>query len=151
MWVKSESYPRMALIILFVVAFFNILLSSVLASAEQMYYSMGEKYMEKGNFDMAVLSFKKAVESAPDWPEAHNALGMAYFQLLRFEDAVVEFNKAVELRQDYTEAKINRNRTMRSIERYKPVKGSRLKLWHKYAIVSGIVTGATVIYLLVAN
>lgn len=107
--------------------------------------------MEKGKFDMAVLSFQKAVESAPDWAEAHNALGEAYTQVLRFEDALAEFDKAIELKPDYTQAKINSNRTKMSIERYAPVKGSRLKIWHKFAIFTGVAGAIVAISLIFAN
>ena len=111
---------------------------SVSASVAEMYYSMGQKYMEKGNFDMAALSLEKAVELAPEWPEAHNALGEAYVQIFRFEDAVAEFDKAIKLKSDYTQAKRNLRRTMMSVERYKPVKGSSLNRWHKTFILGGI-------------
>jgi tetratricopeptide (TPR) repeat protein len=90
-------------------------------------------------------AFEKAVELSPDWPEARNALGEAYVQLLRFEDAVAEFDKALELKHDYARAKINRRRTMMSVERYKPVEGSRLNRWHKFAILGGITAAITLI------
>jgi lipoprotein NlpI len=129
----------------FAIFLFGVLSPSVSASAVEMYYSMGQKYMEEGNFDVAALAFEKVVALAPDWPEAHNALGEAYVQLLRFEDAVTEFDKALELRQDYTRAKINRRRTMMSVQRYEPMKGPRLNRWHKLAILGGITAAITLI------
>jgi len=114
-----------------------------------MYYSMGQKYMEEGDFDIAILAFEKAVELAPDWPEAHNALGEAYVQLLKFEDAVSEFDKALELRNDYTQANVNRRRAMMSVERYEPMKGSRLNRWHKFAILGGLTAAIALIAALV--
>jgi len=119
--------------------------SSVSASAAEMYYSMGQKYMEEGNFDVAALAFEKVVALVTDWPEAHNALGEAYVQLLRFEDAVAEFDKALELRHNYTRAEINRRRTMMSVQRYEPMKGPRLSHWHKLAILGGITAAITLI------
>ena len=141
----------MIIVFICIVVHHSILLSSASASGAEMYYSMGQKYVEEGNFDMAALAFENAVKLAPDWPEAHNALGEAYVQLLRFDDAVAEFDKAVELKDDYTKAKINRRRTMMSLERYKPMKGSRLRRWHRFAILGGVtavlaLTAALVVY-----
>lgn len=137
------------MVLAFVIAFPGILPSSVSASVAEMYYSMGQEYMGKSNFDMAALAFEKAVELAPEWPEARNALGEAYVQILRFEDAVAQFDKAVELKSDYTRAKINRRRTMMSVERYKPVKGSRLNRWHKASILGGITIAIAAVIALV--
>lgn len=127
-----------AALFIFAIALLSALSSPAFASSADMYYSLGRKYVEKGDFDMAALGFEKAVESAPDWPEAHNALGMAYVQLLRFGDAVAHFNKAIELKPDYNEAKINRRKAMTSVERYEPMKKSRLSRWHKAVILGGI-------------
>jgi len=140
MWTKRNLNLRRAFVIFaFVVTFLSASSSLASGSSAEMYYSMGQKYMEKGKFDMATLAFEKAVELSPDWPEARNALGEAYVQLLRFEDAVAEFDKAIELRQDYTQAKINRRRTMMSVQRYEPMRGSKLSSWHRFAILGGIV------------
>jgi len=105
------------------------------AQSAEMYYSLGQKYMSEGNFDLAALSLKKAVDLSPDWAEAHNALGMAYFQLFKFDDAIAQFDKAIALKPYYTEAKINRNRTKNAVERYTPVKTVKINLWSKIAIV----------------
>lgn len=121
------------------------------AQSAEMYYSLGQKYMEEGNFDMASLSLKKAVELSPDWAEAHNALGMAYFQLFKFDNAIAQFNKAIELKPDYTEAKINRNRAKNAVERYTPVKTAKIKLWSKIAIVISAIAVIVVTSMLIAK
>ena len=121
------------------------------AQSAEMYYSLGQKYMEEGNFDMASLSLKKAVELSPDWAEAHNALGMAYFQLFKFDNAIAQFDKAIELKPYYTEAKINRNRTENAVERYTPVKTTKIKLWSKIAIVISAITVIVVTSILIAK
>jgi tetratricopeptide (TPR) repeat protein len=150
---QKRLYPESASVGLGMVLIFAIFLFSIPSSASdstaEMYYSMGQKYMEKSDFDMAILAFERAVELAVGWPEAHNALGEAYVQLLRFEDALAQFDKALELRQDYTQAKMNRRRTMTSVERYKPMKGSRLSRWHKFAILAGITAVITLVSALV--
>jgi lipoprotein NlpI len=156
MWDQEKSYPRRASVASAIVSAFAIALlgtpsSRASASGAEMYYSMGQEYMEKGNFDMAALAFKKAVELAPDWPEAHNALGEAYVRLLSFEEAAAEFDKALELRQEYARAEINRRRTMMAVERYEPMRGSRLARWQKFAILGGITIAITLTGMLVVH
>ena len=140
-----------AALFIFAAIFLSALPSPASASSAETYYSIGQNYMEKGNFDMAALGFEKAVELAPDWPEAHNALGEAYVQLLRFRDAVDQFDKAIELKPDYNEAKLNRRRTMMSVERYEPMEKSRLSRWHKVAILGGVTAAIALISALVVH
>jgi tetratricopeptide (TPR) repeat protein len=121
------------------------------AQSAEMYYSLGQKYTEEGNFDLASLSLKKAVELSPDWAEAHNALGMAYFQLFKFNDAIAQFNKAIELKPYYTEAKINLNRTKNAVERYTPIKTVKITLWSKIAIVSSAIAVIVITSILIAK
>lgn len=137
---------KIYIIILMVSAFFGLSATDLLSdnSSAEFYYSMGQKYIEQGNFDLAVLSLKKAVELSPDWAEVHNLLGTAYYQLFKFNEAISEFDKAVQLKPYYTEAKINRNRAIRSLERYEPVERG-MSSWKKIAIVLGVVITATTI------
>ena len=139
---QGKLYLKSAVFILVIILVFvcpsGLFASLDLPADAKMYYSMGEKYMAEDNFDMAVLAFEKAVNSAPYWPEAHNSLGEAYVKLLRFDDALNEFDRALNLKKDYPEADKNRRRTMTAIKQYKPMKGSRLRRWHKVAILGGI-------------
>jgi lipoprotein NlpI len=133
-----------------VAIFLSISLLSFAETAE-MYYSLGQKYMSDGKFDMAALSLEKAVELAPDWAEAHNALGMSYFQLFKFDEAIAQFDKAIAMKPYYTEAKINRNRTKNAVERYEPVKGFKIKTWHKLTVISIVVAAIVVTYIIIAR
>jgi len=154
MWAQSKLHLRKALVVFaFAIAFLSSAskCGAASASSAEMYYSMGQKYMEKGSFDMAALAFEKAAELSPDWPEAHNALGEAYVQLLRFEDAVAEFDKALELRHNYTQARINRRRTIMSVQRYEPVRGSRLSRWHRFVILGGVTAAIALVSALVVH
>jgi len=139
------------MVLAFAIAFLSLTLSPAFAFDAETYYSMGQKYVEKGNFDMAVLAFEKAVELAPDWAEAHNALGEIYVELLRFENAVAEFDKAIRLKSDYTQAKLNRRRTMMSLERYKPMEGSRLSNRQRITILGAVTAAIAVIAALIVH
>ena len=148
---KYKGNIKMATVRYITVAFVVLIQQTLLASTGEMYYSLGQEYMQKKNYELAILSFSKAVEQDPNWAEAHNALGEAYFFLFKYDEALKEFDKAIELKNDYTLAKINRNRTLRAIDRYEPVKGFKPKLWHKIAVVSGIVAGLAVVSLIALN
>ncbi len=144
MWDREKLHPRVAvfasvMVLVFIVVLPGVSSSSAPSASAEMYYAMGQKYAAEEDFDMAVIAFEKAVGLSPDWPEAHNALGEAYVKLLRFEDALAEFDRALELRQDYAEADKNRRRAMISVERYEPMKSSRLERWHKVSILGGII------------
>ncbi len=148
---KSKCNIKTATVKCIAVAFVIFIQQALIASTGEMYYSLGQEYMQKRNYELAVLSFKKAIEQDPVWAEAHNALGEAYFFLLKYDEALKEFDKAIELKSDYTLAKINRNRTLRAIDRYEPVKSFKPKLWHKIVVVSGIVAGLAVLSLIALN
>lgn len=156
MWNREKIQPKNAIlswaIILAVASILpGIVSSPVSAASAEMYYSIGQKYATQGNFDMAVVAFEKAVKLSPGWPEAHNALGEAYVKLLRFEEAVAEFDRALNLKPDYTQAERNRRSATRSVQRYEPMKGSRLKRWHKVAIIGGITAAIALISALVVH
>lgn len=148
---KHKRNIKMATVRYITVAFAFLIQQTLLASTGEMYYSLGQEYMQKKNYELAVLSFSKAVEQNPNWAEAHNALGEAYYFLFKYNEALKEFDRAIELKSDYTLAKINRNRTLRAIDRYEPVKGFKPKLWHKIVITSGIVAGLAVISFIALN
>lgn len=143
MWNRERLHPRGAIfawviVLAFVAILFVVPSSLAYSTSAGMYFSMGQKYAAEDDFEMAVLAFEKAVKSSPDWPEAHNALGEAYIKLLRFDDALAEFDRALELREDYTQADMNRRRTMVAVKQYMPMEGTRLRRWHKVAIVGGV-------------
>ncbi len=149
MWGREKLHLRGAVFTLVIILAFVVILPGVSSSpapsaSAELYYSMGQKYAAEESFDMAVLAFEKAVGAAPDWPEAHNALGEAYVKLLRFEDALAEFDRALELKQDYPQADKNRRRAMISVERYEPVKGSKLRRWHKVSILGGVIAAIAI-------
>lgn len=149
MWDWEKLHIRNVAFVSIMALTFMVILPGVSASSAptasaEMYYSMGQKYAVEDDFDMAVVAFEKAVASSPDWPEPHNALGEAYAKLLRFEDALAEFDKALELKKDYMQADMNRRRTMIAVKQYKPMEGSRLKPWHKVAIL-GVITAAVAV------
>lgn len=59
------------------------------------------------SLEQAVEAYKHAVQSAPDWIEAHINLGTCYYQLNRLRPARDEFEAAVKLEPDHSLAEFN--------------------------------------------
>src|SRR5215213_1049326 len=67
----------------------------------------GLKLYALGRYGEAVESFRRAVRSKPDYPEAYNDLGMALLNAGLTADAFAAFGRAVSLRPDFPEAHYN--------------------------------------------
>ena len=57
-----------------------------------------------GNYDIALETIKKAVESEPEDPYFHWELGNVYSLKNEFDNAILEFNKAIELDNQFPDA-----------------------------------------------
>jgi tetratricopeptide (TPR) repeat protein len=60
-------------------------------------YRQGAEHSENGDYDSAAESLEEAVEIAPDFYDAQNALGMQYQRLGRTDDAIRQYLMAIEL------------------------------------------------------
>lgn len=72
------------------------------------YNNRGITYGEKGEFDLAIRDFDKAIELKSDYAEAYNNLGNVYDNKGDFDKAIVNFNTAIEFKPDFVEAYVNR-------------------------------------------
>ena len=59
------------------------------------------------SLDQAAQAYRKAVDAAPEWVEAHINLGTALYQLGRMEEAREEFSTAVEFEPENALAEFN--------------------------------------------
>lgn len=57
----------------------------------------GFKFLDKGQYDQAILKFKKAIELDPSVAEAHRLLGVSYREAGRLRDAMEHLEAAVRL------------------------------------------------------
>ncbi|MFC2172501.1 tetratricopeptide repeat protein [Acidobacteriota bacterium] len=48
-----------------------------------------------GNYDIAISSYKKAIDLNPFYTDVHNNLGIAYMEVGSLEEALVEFNRVL--------------------------------------------------------
>lgn len=71
------------------------------------FYNMGNAYLDLGEYQKAVDSYKQAIKLDPTLSKPHNNLGLAYAALGRLAEAQAEFAEAVRLKPDYAEAHYN--------------------------------------------
>jgi Flp pilus assembly protein TadD len=67
-------------------------------------YNRGLEAKSARRFAEAVASFRRAVDTRPDFPEAWNELGFALRQTGQFPDALKAYEQALRLRPDFPEA-----------------------------------------------
>ncbi len=70
--------------------------------------SRGFAYYEKGQFDLAISDYKKALEINPRYDKAYNNLGRVYHKKGQYDFAIQEFNKALEINPGFFKALNNR-------------------------------------------
>jgi protein O-GlcNAc transferase len=76
--------------------------------------NLGVALVGQGQFDAAIVHFRKALELKPDFPDiTHNNLGIALARRGQFDEAIAHFRKALELRPDYAEARKNLDLALR--------------------------------------
>src|SRR5215471_6108438 len=59
--------------------------------AKKKYLESGLSYVDKKQYDAAVIQFKKALQVDPNYGDAHYQLGMVYLHQTRMRDAFLEF------------------------------------------------------------
>ena len=72
------------------------------------YNTRGVAHNEKGEFDLAMTDFNKAIELDPDFAKAYINRGAIYIEKGAFDLAIPDFDKAIELDPDDVAAYSNR-------------------------------------------
>ena len=78
------------------------------------YNNRGIDYSEKGEYDLAVKYFTKAIELKPDYAIAYNNRGAVYRSKGEHDLAIEDCDKAIQLKSDYAEPYSNRGSTYRN-------------------------------------
>ena len=76
----------------------------------------GVCYKATGQQEMAVQSFKRAVEIKSDFADAHYNLGLTLQELNQLDDAVKSYLKAITIKSDYAEAYNNLGVTLKDLD-----------------------------------
>jgi hypothetical protein len=74
------------------------------------YYNIGSAYLQKREFDQAILLFNKSLEINPKYAAAYETRGIIYSRREQFDQAIADFNKALEIDPKYVEAYMSRGR-----------------------------------------
>ena len=78
------------------------------------YNNLGIDYGEKGEYDLAIKDFTKAIELKPDYAIAYNNRGAVYRSKGEHDLAIEDCNEAIRLKHDYAEPYSNRGAAYRN-------------------------------------
>ena len=78
------------------------------------YNNLGIDYGEKGEYDLAIKYFIKAIELKTDYAIAYNNRGAVYRSKGKHDLAIEDCNKAIQLKSDYAEPYSNRGSAYRN-------------------------------------
>ena len=78
------------------------------------YNNRGIDYSEKGEHDLAIKDFTKAIELKPDYAFAYNNRGAVYRDKGEYDRAIEDCSKATQLKPDYAEPYSNRGAAYRN-------------------------------------
>lgn len=76
-------------------------------NSAQAQFGLGNAYVKSGQWDKAVIAYKKAIELDPNYQTAYANLGVVYYQQGKFDLAVSQYQKAIELDPDDIEVAYN--------------------------------------------
>lgn len=78
----------------------------------------GILYAEKGQYDLAISEFNKALEIAPESAETYNDRGIAYSKNGQYDQAISDFTKALEIKPSDARVYYNRGITYAIKDQY---------------------------------
>ncbi len=64
------------------------------------FFNKGIAYKAKGDIDKAIAEYKRALELAPDYAEAHNNLGNLLKDQKKYDEAIVHFESSIRIFPD---------------------------------------------------
>jgi tetratricopeptide (TPR) repeat protein len=74
------------------------------------YYKIGSAYLQKREFDQAILLLDKSLETNPKFAAAYETRGAIYSRREQYHQAISDFNKALEIDPSFAEAYLSRGR-----------------------------------------
>jgi len=88
--------------------------------AKKKYLESGLKYVDKKQYDAALIQFKKALQVDPKYSEAHYQLGLVYLHQQRVKDAYQELNMAATSDPNNLKARLEMGNILWATGRYDP-------------------------------
>ncbi|CAN5694530.1 hypothetical protein BH24ACI2_BH24ACI2_10010 [soil metagenome] len=71
-------------------------------------YELGLAYGKKGQYDLAITEYNKAIELDPFYVSAYHSRGIAYNKKKEYDLAITDYNKAILLDANYARIYVNR-------------------------------------------
>jgi len=71
------------------------------------YYQLGVQHLDEGDYQNALIEFRKAESLQADDPRIHDAKGIVFYYMERFDEAEKEYKKAISLQKDYSKSYVN--------------------------------------------
>jgi len=88
---------------------FSLLRSQVIEDFAIFFNNQGIIYGERGQHQLAIEEFSKAIQRKPAYAEAYNNRGFSYAKLGRYNYALEDYSNAIRLKPDYAVAYANRS------------------------------------------
>src|SRR5450755_1315908 len=88
--------------------------------AKKKYLESGLSYVDKKQYDAAVIQFKKALQVDPKYAEAHYQLGLVYLRQQRGKEAYQEFGMAASLDPKNVKARLEQGNMQWASGRFDP-------------------------------
>jgi tetratricopeptide (TPR) repeat protein len=74
------------------------------------YYKIGSAYLQKQEFDQAILFLNKSLETNPKYAAAYETRGVIYSLREQYDQAIADFSRALEIDPSFAEAYFSRGR-----------------------------------------
>ncbi len=87
--------------------------------AAEINMQLGVNYMQRGDYEVALVKLQRSLQQDPNLPSAHNTIGVLYQRLGEVDKAEHHFKEAVERAPDYSEAQNNYGVFLCQQKRYK--------------------------------
>ncbi len=92
------------------------------------YYSEGQRYGQKEQYDLAIVQYNKAVKNDPNFAFAWDNMGLCYRKLNRYEEAIKCYKKSLEIEPKGTAPLQNMAVAYEFLKDYKSASEAYLKL-----------------------
>jgi len=74
------------------------------------YYKIGLAYLQRRQFDQAILLLSKSLETNPKYAVAYETRGAIYSRREQYDQAISDFNRALEIDPGFAEAYFSRGK-----------------------------------------
>lgn len=84
----------------------------------EFYFIFGNEYFKKGQYQLALKEYDKAINRDPNYAEAFSNRGLVYAELNQCQRAIEDYNKAISIKKDLAEVYYNRGRCYSRLQQY---------------------------------